>query len=341
VGELIKLTERLERTLPSAAPKDLEKLKQLDSSLREAAFALEQEEQSFEFPAVESPRLGRFAYLFEGWKRNYLSSEPVMGFAKQYAAEVGQTARELENLSERPGKREAETEKKAIEQALEGVRTLAALLAEFVEGRESSAKALQPTVDRLLKQGEDLKTAFDTLEKCSPITEPCPFCGGQISLSGRCRSCTRRLPHLEEAGVEGEQPLQSDFITRNCRAVDLALLQWEQKKDQKSWREFQEAVRQFSAQVSQGKSSLELLSASPDRPVDDASELRQKEEKLRLVSQAFQDAVILLGKYSGSSEPPGEPLPTDWRDPLRQAETILKDLQTSLEPEVTEPNQTP
>jgi len=334
---LRELTRELSLTLPSAPPENLQRLDRLDQTFRTITFQLEEEEKHFDLPTTEAPHLAPMIYFYEGWKRGVLADKPFFNFLSNYYGGVKQTLTELTGALKKPEPRECEEETAAIERGHELVTQLRSVVKQALEMKGSPAPALQTRVDLILSLTDQLKVVFETLEQCAPIQEPCPFCGGQLSLSGRCRSCTRRLPHLEEAGTNSEDSLHSDFQSINCRELDLAIQAWENSpEDREAWKVLQEAVRAFSAHVSQGKKSLDMLAANPERPIDADSELRKKEEKLKQVANAFQNAVTTLGKFSSSSEPPLHPLAEDWRTPLLEAEEILKNIELSVKPDEEE-----
>lgn len=336
IQALIELTVALERELPALNQDRLERLRELDESFRKASFSLAQEEAQIDLPLHPSPKLNQLNYLFTGWSRGLLERAPLEAFLQQYTQEVRKTLKELEATTNAIGPRESEEETKAIEESLASLSELGTLVEEFRRQLPSGAPACEPVVAKLLTTGTRLGQAFQELESCAPIKEPCPFCGGQISLSGRCRSCTRRLPHLEQIETQESGP-ESTFITYNCRGVDLALLRWEQEPESlELWQEFQRAVREFAGHITEGHKQAEMLAMAQDRPVDSQSELRRKEEVLKEIGESFQAALSTLAKFSDSAQPPSERLPDDWRESLRHAEERLRELQSSLEPEEVE-----
>ena len=337
--EVVKQIERLQELcgeLAAAVPADddrrLVELRSLDESLRRSTFQLQTEEQNFGLPVHPSPKLNQLNYLFQGWKRGLLAVESVEDFAKLYERSVRQTQKELSQIVKNPNPKEGETERAAIEKAVKTIETMLADSQAFLSKLGRSAAACEPHLERMLQQGHTLGEAFETLEQCAPITDPCPFCGGQISLSGRCKSCTRRLPHLETVESPEEGP-QSEFLSKSCRALDLAVLAWENNPtDLETWKELQKAVREFGGHVSEGRKSFDMLAAAQDRPIDADSRERKQEESLKKVGQLFQETLTLWSRLTQSSEPPVV-APQGWRDPLKEAEEILRELQEALQPE--------
>lgn len=333
LDELIPLCDELGTLLPQADPGLLEELRKLDHSLRTAIFSLEEEEKTWGLPRHASPKLNQFQYLFEGWKRNYLSLDPFESFLQDYLGSVDATLAEIKMAETRENPHESDEEKEAIERAVATVTQLQHNLTELTNNLYSGAAACAPFAERILATGQALGQVFETLERCSPLEDPCPFCGGQISLSGRCRKCSRRLPHLDES-QPATQEIQSDFISVNCRAVDLALTRWElEPEDFDLWHEFQVSVREFANHVNKGRQALDMLAMAPDRPIDSASSQAQREETLKSVAVAFQDALTILSRFSQPSEPPLHPLDPAWREPLKEAELKLKELEDAATPE--------
>ena len=334
VEELVNLTAELSITLPSIDQAKLDRLKALDEAVRKATFELAQEESQIALEPHPSPKLNQFNYLFRGWERGLLDRLPIEKFSAEYAKLLGTTRREIESTVNQVSPRESEQEKQSIDSAITQLSELEALVQGFRQLLPQGAPACTAIVDRLLATGKSLGKTFETLEQCAPLQDPCPFCGGQISLSGRCRSCSRRLPHLEEVAPEGGEGPTSTFLTQNCRAVDIALLNWEaEPENQDLWLEFQKAVRQFAGHVTRGHKEAEMLAMSPDRPIDSQSELRKQEETLKEVGQAFQEALTTLSKFSDNPLPPAHRLDDKWRESLREAEEKLRELQTALQPE--------
>ena len=334
VTDLLQLAEELSQSLPTRDPEALERLRSLDTSLRKATFELAQEEAAYQLAPHPSPKLNQFNYLFRGWERGLLERDPIEKFSGEYLRQVQTTRREIESTVQQISPRESEREKTAIENAVQQLTELASTLQAFRQTLSLGPSSCTSIVERLLESGRDLGRTFDVLEQCAPLEDPCPFCGGQISLSGRCRSCSRRLPRLEESSSDGEAVPQSSFETQNCRDVVQALLLWEAEPENQSlWLEFQKAVRTFAAQATKGHKDAEMLAMAPDRPIDSQSEPRRQEEKLKEVGQAFQTALTTLSRFSDHATPPASPLGDQWREPLREAEAILRELQTALQPE--------
>ena len=332
LSRLLTLVDEVIPTLPAADPSKLAEIRQHDETVRKALFALEQEESKLDLPRFESPKLNQFNYLYEGWRRNFLDAEPLRNFLAEYRQAVAQTAKEVEEAERQVNPRESEEEKEAVEQAVITVAEFGIALSSLSSKISAGAEACRPEVARILEIGQKLGSVFQTLEQCAPLQDPCPFCGGQLSLSGRCRSCGRRLPHLEEAESEGPE-IQSEFLSVNCREVDLALLRWEtEPENEELWRKFQEAVRTFASHVVQGRKSLEMLAMAADRPVDSQSEMRQKEVVLKEISDTFQTALTTLSRFSQSTHPPGQPLDGSWKEPLKEAELKLQELERSTAP---------
>ncbi len=334
--ELISLTEALGKTLPQSSEEQLRSLRQLDRELRRATASLEEEEANCGLPVHPSPKLNQFNYLFEGWCRGYLPAEPILRFAKQYHSQVTATGKEIAEILKRTSQRQNSQETQAATLAQQTIAELALQVEQFRVQASDNPESCRPLVQSILALGERLGEAFKTLENAPPLGEPCPFCGGQISLSGRCRSCSRRLPHLEEIESQGGEP-QSEFLSNNCREVDTALRVWEAEPENlELWQRFQKAVQHFASAVTQGRKSLENLAASPDRPIDHESDLRSKEAELKKVGEAFQDALSTLARFSRSCSPPEHSLDPQWREPLAEAELTLQRLQTALQPDSDE-----
>jgi hypothetical protein len=332
VSLLLELTGTLARALPQADLGLLENLRTTDESLRRATASLEKEELEFGLPVHPSPKLNQLNYLFEGWRRRYLPLNSVREFSIQYGKDIAVTKKELATTKERATGRESETETEAIELAVNSVAALADHMKRFTKTTDSGAEACVPIVNEILELGKRLGEAFQTLEQCAPLKEPCPFCGGVISLSGRCRSCSRRLPHLEQVEPEEGSP-QSTFLSQNCRALDLAVLKWETNpKDLGLWKKLQTAVREFASHVTQGRQSMEMLALAQDRPIDPDSAPRQNETRLQQVGAAYQEALTTLAKFSEPNCPPESPLDPSWREPLKAAELELQSIQQALQP---------
>lgn len=332
LNRLLGLVDEIIPTLPAADTGKLEEIRKNDQIVRKAIFALEQEESQLDLPQFPSPKLSQFNYLYEGWRRNFLDSEPLRRFLAEYRQAVAQTAKEVQEAEKQVNPRESEEEKAAVEEAVTTVAQFGIALSSLSAKLPSGPEACRALVAQVLEIGQKLGGVFQTLEQCAPLQDPCPFCGGQLSLSGRCRSCGRRLPHLEEGESEGPE-IQSEFISNNCRAVDVALLRWEaEPENEELWREFQEAVRTFASHVVQGRKSLEMLAMSPERPVDSQHEMRKKEVVLKEISDTFQSTLTTLSKFSQSSQPPAQSLDGSWREPLKEAELKLQELERSVAP---------
>ena len=82
-----------------------------------------------------------------------------------------------------------------------------------------------------------------------------------------------------------------------------------------------------------GRKSLEMLAVAADRPVDSQSDMRKKEDSLREIADSFQAALTLLSKFSQPSDPPSTLLDPAWREPLKQAEERLRELENSVAPQ--------
>jgi hypothetical protein len=336
---LLALVDEIIPNLPAVDSAKLDEIRKNDETVRKALFALEQEEMKLDLPRFPSPKLNQFNYLYEGWRRNFLDSEPLRSFLAEYRQAVAQTAKEVQEAERHVNPRESEEEKAAVEEAVTAVARFGIALSSLSAKLPSGPEACGDLVARVLEIGQELGAVFQTLEQCAPLQDPCPFCGGQLSLSGRCRSCGRRLPHLEEGESEGPE-IQSEFISNNCRAVDLALLRWESEpENEELWRDFQEAVRTFASHVVQGRKSLEMLAMSSERPIDSQHEMRKKEVVLKEVADIFQSTLSALSKFSQASHPPAQPLDGSWREPLKEAELKLQELERSTAPrEEQEPN---
>ena len=331
LDQVLSLLNEIVPTMPAPDSNKLEELRRLDESIRKSTFGLEEEERRVDLPVFDSPKLNEFNYLFEGWRRGLLPADPFKSFLAEYRKAVNQTYKEIQAALQQVNPRESSEEKEAVEKAASTVKSLQDALSELQSKTE--ADACRPVVSKILEHGKTLGSVFHTLEKCAPLKDPCPFCGGQISLSGRCRSCGRRLPHLEETELK-ESEIVSEFRSNNCRAVDLALLSWEAEPENgELWQRFQEAVREFAKHVVSGRKSLEMLAVAADRPVDSQSDMRKKEDSLREIADSFQAALTLLSKFSQPSDPPSTLLDPAWREPLKQAEERLRELENSVAPQ--------
>ena len=312
------------------------RLRQLDPEIRKALWALEQEEKSFGIAPNESPKLMQLDYLFQGWSKGLLGSEPLEEFLQQFLKEAkatqGEIASALSGAKNRD--KESEEENAAIAQAEDGAQELIAALERLQTEISRGAAACRPLRDAVMACGQTLGQSYHRLEQVSPVTEPCPFCGGSLSLSGRCRSCGRRLPHLEEieGSFEPEGP-QSDFLSKNLRKVDLALKAFEDDPDSEAlWKEFQNTVREFGKQVDAGKQHVEMLSSSPSRPIDPASPERLAEAELVEISAAFVEAHRALSVFAFQPFPPYGDLPEGWREPLLAIEPRMQALENRWSP---------
>lgn len=330
----VRELQRLVTEFADTGSADLDSLRARDESVRTSIFRLQEEESDFGLVPHPSPKINQLNYYFQGWKRGLLEPGPLQQFLKAYSQSLRQTRKEIRSVSLEPGPRETEEETRAIELSLQLLEQLNELVRKLQKQIPMGAATCDAVVKSIGETGIKLGEAFETLEKCSPVTEPCPFCGGQLSLSGRCRGCGRRVPHLEESQEPASVSLESPFLSQNCRKVDLALRAWEaEKNDVELWKSLQQAVRTFGAQIVEGRKSAELLATNPERPIDSQDSLRQKEESLRAIGQVFQDALSTLSKFSRPTEPPSSSIALDWREPLLEAELKLKELQDSLQPE--------
>lgn len=336
----IELTGNLSANFSPDSPL-LSELRRLDPELRKAIAALDIEERTFNIQPNESPKLMQLDYLFEGWSRGLLSAEPLEAFLKEFLRATGGTRGDIVSALKTSKSREKESEEEtsAIEQATSGVDHLETSLRELLNSLGRGAVACRPLRDSIMQHGRQLGQAFHRLEQVSPITEPCPFCGGSLSLSGRCRSCGRRLPHLEEVEgpTGGADAPQSPFISNNLRRVDLALNAFNNDPDNESlWKEFQEAVRHLGKQVDAGKQQVEMLSSSPDRPIDPDSPERMDERELADISSVFVKAQRALAAFAFQPFPPEGDLPEDWREPLLTVEPRLQALENKWAPPASE-----
>ncbi len=306
----------------------LEDLRQTDLKLRQAIHKLGEEEKTFGLEARESPKLQQLDYLYEGWSRSLLDSESVETFLRQFLQATHSTRTDIAKAEREATKKSSEEELEAIEEATSRVDQLEAIIGGLLESLPSGPSVCRPLRDALFENAEGLGLAFHRLEQCSPIQEPCPFCGGSLSLSGRCRSCGRRLPHLEEVEAGEQTGPTSDFLSNNLRAVDFALQAWESDPDSEElWRQFQDSVRTFGKQVDAGRQQLQMLEASPDRPIDPASRERLDEAELNDISKVFVEAQRVLSAFAFQPFPPYDDLPSDWTDPVRAMEPRLQALE--------------
>jgi hypothetical protein len=332
----LSLTAKLDSDFHPDSPL-LEQLKRVDPEIRKGIFALEQEERTFAIEPNESPKLMQFDYLFEGWSRGLLPVESLETFLEDFSRAAASTRAEIEGAvkNSKPREKESSEEASAIAQATSGVDSLVQNVKDLLSGLGRGPASCRPLRDAIMAHGQQLGQSFHRLERVSPPTEPCPFCGGALSLSGRCRSCGRRLPHLEEVQVEpgAEQIPQSPFISNNLRRVDLALAAFNNDPDSDTlWREFQEAVRHFGKQVDAGKQHLEMLANSPERPIDPASKERLDEAELADISAVFVAAQRALAAFAFQPFPPLGDLPDDWREPLLAVEPRLQALENRWSP---------
>lgn len=339
------LRERLEQALAlttdlaanfSRSSPLLDDLRRLDPEIRQAVSSLEAEEKTFGIAPNASPKLMQFDYLFEGWSRGLLDAEPVETFLTEFLKAATGTRNDIAGAL-KTGKRherESAEETSAIEQATTGVDAIERDLRALLDNLPRGAAACRPLRDAVMGHGRELGQSFQRLEQVAPPTEPCPFCGGNLSLSGRCRSCGRRLPHLEEVEIaEGEFQAQSPFLSNNLRKVDLALSAFDNDPDNEDlWREFQDAVRAFGKQVDAGKQQVEMLSSAQDRPIDPDSSERLAERELTEISAVFMTAYRALSTFAFTPFPPESDLPDDWREPLLAAEPRLQALENRYAP---------
>jgi hypothetical protein len=333
---VVDLTKRLSESFRADSPL-LEELRRVDPEIRKAVFAIEQEERTFGIQPNESPKLMQFDYLFEGWSRGLLPVEALEEFLEEFRRATAGTRGEIEGAlkTARSRDKESEEETSAIQDATSGVDGLEQAIGELQACLGRGAAACRPLRDAIMTYGRELGQSFHRLEQVAPVSEPCPFCGGSLSLSGRCRSCGRRLPHLEEVdlGPGGEEGPQSPFISMNLRKVDLALDAFNNDPDNEGlWKEFQDAVRHLGKQVDQGKLHVELLSNSPERPVDADSPERLAEAELADISAVFVQAQRLLATFAFQPFPPEGDLPDDWREPLLAVEPRLQAMETRYTP---------
>ncbi len=342
--QALALTTELSHAIRPDSPA-LAKLRQIDPEIRKAFWALEQEEKTFGIAPNESPKLMQFDYLFEGWARGLLGFEPVEEFLEQFLKEANATRGEIGTALKTAKNRDKESveESSAIDQASDGTERLIQAVDNLLSNLSRGAAACRPLRDAILASGKTLGQSYHRLETVAPVTEPCPFCGGNLSLSGRCRSCGRRLPHLEDVqgDFEPEGP-QSEFISMNLRRVDLALKAFEaDPDDDKLWKEFQDAVRHFGKQVDAGKQHLEMISNAPDRPIDSASPERLAEAELSEISAAFVVAQRALSAFAFQPFPPYDDLPDGWRDSLLAIEPKMQALENKWTPPSEEPSEIP
>ena len=327
----VELTSNLDTNFNPDSPL-LGELRRVDPELRKAMAAIEAEERTFGIQPNESPKLMQLDYLFEGWSRGLLPVDPLETFLHEFLRAASGTRGEIVNAlkTSKSREKESEEESSAIDCASAGVDALEANLRALLDGLGRGAAACRPLRDAVMQHGRQLGQAFHRLEQVAPITEPCPFCGGSLSLSGRCRSCGRRLPHLAEVEVPqgGEQGPKSPFISNNLRRVDLALAAFNDDPDDEAlWKDFQEAVRHLGKQVDAGKQQVEMLSNFPDRPIDADAPERMDERELSEISAAFVTAQRALAAFAFQAFPPEGDLPDNWREPLLAVEPRMQALE--------------
>lgn len=335
--------------LSSALPFDTALLAQLgdvDPQIRKAAWALEQEEKTFGLTAYASPKLCQLDYLFEGWARKFLPVDPLEAFLQDFIQAASATQKEIEVALATAKTRDTESneEKEAICSASTGVDGLIAKLIKLQANLALGVQACRPLRDAIFDLGAQLGQSYQKLEQVAPVGEPCPFCGGNLSLSGRCRNCGRRLPHLEDTAhdraADAMEP-QSPFISNHIRRVDLALNAFYNDPDNEElWREFQESVRTFGRQVDAGRQHIEKLQYSPDRPIDSASPERLAEQDLVDIAKVFHTAQRALAQFAFQPFPAEGDLPEGWRDPLLAIEPKLQALENKWSPASAEDDPT-
>ena len=329
--ELIDLTNQLAEQDLIALNSTTEKLRALDENLRKHTWDLEQEERAFDLPSFASPKLTYFNYLFQGWSRSLIEPSVLRQFLMDYGKSISTTLKEIEKTSSQVSKKESSAETQAIEEATALITKLSASVNSLLQIISDGPHACEALVQEILKTGNGLAIAFEKLENCTPLSEPCPFCGGVLLLSGRCRSCSRRIPHLKEDLPDEEQPLDSDFLSNNCRALDLAVMRWQtEPSSEKLWNELREQVLKFSACVTTGNKQREFLSASPDRPIDSQQASRVMESTLNEIGLEFQGTLTILAEFTRQNFPPSKELSKTWREPLLKAESRLQEIENQL-----------
>lgn len=349
LGQVKELAGQLALNFKKESPL-LDQLKSLDLAVRTSIWELEQEEKSFNLTPTESPKLMQLNYLFEGWYRGALTVEPLENFLNQFLKETLKTQSEIASAinTAKARDKESQEETAAIESTNAGVDALELKIKELLSSLHLGAIACSSLRDAIMTCGQQIAKSYHKLEQVVPLSDPCPFCGGNISLSGRCRSCGRKLPHLEDIVLDADSGQkatpQSAFITNNLRRVDLALQDFEDDADNEDlWREFQEAVRSFAKQIDSGKQHLEMVANSPDRPIDPDSSERQAEAELTAISAVFITAARLLAQFAFQPFPPEGDLPEGWQEPLLEVEPRLKALEAIWAPaqaEEPEPHST-
>lgn len=329
--KLIELTNQLAEQELIALNSTTEKIRALDESLRKHTWDLEQEEKAFDLPAFDSPKLTYFNYLFQGWSRSLIAPSVLRQFLVDYEKSISITLKEIEKTSSQVSKKESSAETQAIEEATALTKRLSGSVSSLLQRISAGPQGCEGLVQEILKTGHGLAIAFEKLENCSPLSEPCPFCGGVLLLSGRCRSCSRRMPHLKEDLPDEEQPLDSDFLSNNCRALDLAVKRWQaEPSDENLWNKLKEQVLKFSACVTTGNKQREFLSASPDRPIDSQQDSRVMESALNEIGLEFHRALTILAEFTRQNFPPSKELSKTWRDPLLKAESKLQEIENQL-----------
>lgn len=334
LNAVLQLCAQLSASLAAGGGADefSKRLRDLDLAIREALWELEQEERGFALPPLPSPQLMQLNYLYEGWARSLLPVEPLQSFLGEFAGSLEQARQEVKKAGQTVSERESEQETKAVESASQSLDGLAQAITKLLSTLPNGAASCAPIRDQIVTLGGKLSQAFSELEQCAPLAEPCPFCNGELSLSGRCRTCGRRLPHLEDDLPPGEeQPLESTFRANNLRAVDMAVLQFESDPTSEPlWKALQAAVRRFGDQVSEGRKRVGMLATSADRPVASDSPERLREVELEKIGEAFLEAQKVLSKFAFQSFPPDGALPRDWRETLYVAEARLQQLESKL-----------
>lgn len=343
---VLELTSNLSQAFSPDSPL-LEDLRRVDPEIRKALAALEAEERTFGIAPNESPKLMQFDYLFEGWSRGLLGYESVETFLQEFLRAASGTRVEIATALKNAKSRDKEPEEEtlAIADATSGVDQLEQNIKNLLDNLAHGAAACRPYRDAIVAYGRELGQSYHRLEQVAPPTEPCPFCGGQLSLSGRCRGCGRRLPHLEEiagGGSEGDDAPHSPFISNNLRRVDLALAAFNDDPDNDAlWKEFQESVRHLGKQVDAGKQHVEMMANSPERPIDPNAPERLDEAELAEISAVFVKSQRALAAFAFQPFPPLDDLPDDWREPLLAVEPRLQALEVKWAPPPEETEEAP
>ncbi len=326
----IEVCRSLSETLKeggSPSPEMTAKLKTVDSEFRKVIFDLEAEEKEFQLPSSPSPVLRQLNYFFEGWRRGLLSSSPLRGFLEEFHGRTSQTLRDIiENLEVEP-KDESPRETELLGEISELTGQLERQIGQLRDSLTGGPSACVPLVGSILKNGEALARAYSELEQCRPASQDCPFCGGVLALTGKCQDCGRLLPHLDEKLADTPEG-DSAFRALHLRALDEALLAWEKAPEREQlWRDLQQAVKVFDRQIEQAKREFEHLSGHSERPIASDHPDRVHEETLRTVGELFVKGRGILSRFAFQPFPPHETLPTDWRDPLLEAEDYLWELE--------------